>query len=66
MKKELYKGLFVYSSELETRYAYAFSGRQAKVFMMRQLASDHEVSYQTVFNLFDGSKANFEIKKEVT
>lgn len=62
--KELFKGIFNFSSQMETRYAYAHSGRQAKIFMMRQMAIDHDVSYQTVFHLFDGSKPNFEIKKE--
>jgi hypothetical protein len=64
MKKVLWKGAFNYSREMEIRYAYAYSGRQAKVLMMRQLANDHEVSYQVVFSMFNGDKPNFTIEKE--
>ncbi len=45
-------------------YKSAYSGRQAKIYMMRQLAKDHEVSYSTVAAIFDGSKPNFEVKVE--
>ena len=62
--KTLYKGAFNYSREMEIRYAHAYSGRQAKVLMMRQLANDHDVSYQTVFAMFNGDKPNFTIEKE--
>ncbi len=60
--KLLFIGDFRYSGELITKFAYAFSGRQAKVFMMRQIANDHEISFAAVCAIFDGQKANFEIK----
>jgi hypothetical protein len=59
--KQLWKGLFSYRSELDVQYAYAYSKAQAKVMMLRRLAKKHEVSYQTVFGMFDGSKPNYQI-----
>lgn len=64
MSKILFKGLFNYGRELAVKYAYAYSGRQAKVLMMRQLATDHNVTYRVVAAIFNGSKPNFEITKE--
>jgi hypothetical protein len=61
-RKTLFVGDFRYSGELITKYAHAFSGRQAKIFMMRQLAEDHGVNYSVVAGIFNGDKPNFEIK----
>jgi hypothetical protein len=59
--KNLWKGLFSYRSEMEVQYAYAYSKAQAKVMMLRRLANKHDVSYQAVFGMFDGSKPNYQI-----
>ena len=60
--KMLFVGVFNYGRQVEKKHAWATSGRQAKVFMMRRLASDHGVIYRAVANIFDGSKQNYEIK----
>jgi hypothetical protein len=65
MVKNLYKGTFSFSHEMIIKRVYAYSGRQAKVMMMRRLARDHGVSYSTVFAMFDGSRANFSIEPEI-
>jgi len=62
--KRLYRGVFNYRAGIETQYAKAHSPQQAKVFMMRRLAIKHDVSYQIVFGMFDGSKPNFIIEEE--
>jgi hypothetical protein len=62
--KRLWKGVFNYRSGIETEYASAHSPKQAKVFMMRRMAKNHEVSYQTVFGMFNGEKPNFIIEEE--
>ncbi len=60
----LWRGVFNFRSGLETEYAYAHSPAQAKVFMMRRMAINHDVSYQTVFGMFNGDKPNFIIEEE--
>ena len=60
-EKMLFSGHFNYGRQVEKKYAWAFSGRQAKVFMMQQLASDHGVAFGAVVNIFKGEKQNFEI-----
>jgi hypothetical protein len=62
--KKLWKGVFNYRSGIETEYASAHSPKQAKVFMMRRMATNHDVSYQTVFEMFNGEKPNFIIEEE--
>ena len=62
--KKLFKGVFNFRSGIETEYAQAHSPKQAKVFMMRRMAINHEVPYQVVFGMFDGSKPNFIIEEE--
>ncbi len=62
--KVLFKGVFSYRAGLDTEYAYAYSAVQAKVMMMRRLAIKHEVSYQTVFGMFNGDRPNFLIQEE--
>ncbi len=61
-KKLLFVGNFNYSRESIVKFAWAYSGRQAKVFMMQQLAGDHGVKFKTVAKRFDGSKPNFSIE----
>ncbi len=63
--KRLWRGVFSYRSGLETEYTRAYSSDQAKVFMMRRMAIKHEVSYQTVFGMFNGDKPNFIIEEEI-
>lgn len=53
---------FNYGRELVTKHAYAYSGRQAKVFGMRQLAKDHGVNYSAVAAIFNGDKPNFDVR----
>jgi len=65
MVKNLYRGIFNYSHEVKIRYTTASSKRQAKIFMMHQLAREHDVHYCVVAGIFDGSKQNFEINMEV-
>lgn len=60
--KKLFVGDFRYSGELITRHAHAFSGRQAKIFMMQRLAKEHEVSFAAVCAIFNGSRPNFNIQ----
>ncbi len=62
--KKLWRGVFNFRSGLETEYTYAYSPQQAKVFMMRRMAINHGVSYQTVFGMFNGEKPNFIIEEE--
>ena len=62
--KRLWRGVFNYRSGLETEYARAYSSEQAKVFMLRRMAIKHDVSYQTVFGMFNGDKPNFIIEEE--
>jgi hypothetical protein len=62
--KKLYRGVFSYRCEVETRYRYASSPMQAKVLMLRDLAKEHEVSYQTVFGMFNGENPNYLIEEE--
>lgn len=61
-RKKLFAMDFNYGRELVTKYAYAYSGRQAKVFGMRQLAKEHGVSYSAVAAIFNGDKPNFDIQ----
>ena len=61
-KRLLFTGDFRYKGELVTKFAHAFSGRQAKVFMMRQIADDDGVKYRVVSGIFNGEKPNFDIK----
>jgi len=62
--KKKYKGVFNYRAGIDIEYTYAHSPTQAKVFMMRRLAIKHDVSYQTVFGMFNGEKPNFLIEEE--
>lgn len=64
-EKVLYKGVFSYSHELVVKFAHAYTGRQAKVFMMRQLAKEHGVRYNIVAQIFNGQKPNFLISREL-
>ena len=65
MVKNLYRGCFNYAHEVEIRRTTASSGRQAKIFMMHQLAREHGVSYAAVSRIFDGSKPNFGVELEI-
>ena len=63
--KSLYRGVFSYHREAEILRLFAHSEAQARVFMCRRLANKHGVSPGVVLNLFDGSKDNFTIEKEI-
>jgi hypothetical protein len=63
-EKKLYRGVFSYRCGLIRKFTHAHSAKQAKVFMVRQIAKDHEVSYGIVSALFDGHKDNFFIEEE--
>ena len=60
-EKLLFRGLFNWGSEVTKKYAWAYSGRQAKVFMLRQIAMDHRVEFNAVLKIFNGEKRNFKI-----
>jgi hypothetical protein len=62
--KILWRGVFNYRCGLDTEYAKATTKAQAKVFMMRRIAAKHEVSYATVFYMFDGTKDNYFIEED--
>ncbi len=61
---ERYKVCLNYQHELIVRYTWAYSGRQAKNYIMRRVANEHGVGYNTVRDMFDGSKPNFTVEKE--
>lgn len=63
--KNLYRGAFNFAHAVEFEYAYAYTERQAKAIMCRRLANKHGVGFLTVWQLFDGSKNNFEITIEM-
>jgi len=63
--KHLWRGAFNYSREVHVLRCQAPSEAQARVFMCRRLANKHGVSPGIVLNLFDGSKPNFSIEKEI-
>ena len=65
-KKELFLwvGNFNYAHELVTKYTYAPSWASAKARMLRRIAKEHDVGYDHVFHMFDGSKANYTIERE--
>mgnify|MGYP001593508551 CR=1 FL=1 len=60
-RRLLFTGLFNFGREVEKLWAYAYSGRQAKIYMMRQIAKKHSVIYSAVANIFNGDKDNFDI-----
>ncbi len=62
--KDLYKGTFNFSREIITRYAYAFSEKQAKTIMMRRIAKKNDVPYSYVYGIFNDSSNNYVIEKE--
>ena len=62
-KIELYKVCLNYQHELIVRYTWAYSGRQAKNYIMRRVAAEHGVGYNTVRDVFDGSKPNFSVER---
>jgi len=64
-QKQVYKCCFNYGHEIIIKYAWAWSGRQAKNFAMRRLAKEHDVHPSHIFALFDGSKNNFSVEREV-
>jgi len=63
--KQLFRGVFSYSCQLEREYAYAFSEKQARVIMCSRMAKRHDVHPSTVLRLFDGSRPNYEITVEL-
>jgi hypothetical protein len=63
--KSLYRGAFNYAHAVEIEYAYAYTANQAKAVICRRLAKKHGVGFLTVWQLFDGSRDNFEITIEL-
>ena len=66
MKRDsfLWCGIFNYSHEVVIKHRYAPTWASAKVRMLRDIAKEHDVGYEHVFHMFDGSKDNFTIEKE--
>ncbi len=67
MKKPTYLwcGTFNYSREVIIIYTNAPTWASAKNRLLRRLAIDHGVNYQYVYGMFDGSKQNYTIEKEI-
>lgn len=65
-QKTLWRGVFTYARFVEEPiYRAAHTKRQAWLVMCNYLAKKHGVCRSYVYNLFDGSQANFEIDKEI-
>ena len=64
-KTKLWRGVFNFRKQVIIKYLRAYSDKQAKVFMMRRIASEHNVPYSYVFGLFDGHMQNFSIEEEI-
>ena len=63
--KHLWRGAFSYKCSMEPiMYRYAYTKRQAWKVMCDEIAKRNGVIPSYVYNLFDGSKPNFEIKIE--
>lgn len=60
-KKLLFQGLFNYGRQVEKCFAWAYTSRQARVYMLKQLATRHGVNFSAVKNIFNGDKQNFNI-----
>ena len=67
MKKPnyLWVGCFNYSREVITKYTNAPTWASAKNRMLRRIANDHGVNYQHVYKMFNGSKDNFNVEREI-
>ena len=65
MSKQLWRGAFNYRQSVIVLYTYAYTERQAWLVFCRRLAKKHGVSLRTVMGLFDGTKDNYQITKEV-
>ncbi len=59
-----WRGNFNYSHELVIKYTYAPTWAAARVRMLRRIAEEHNVGFQCVFGMFDGTKDNFTIERE--
>lgn len=58
-----WRGVFNFSRQVVIKYLHAHSKAQAKIFMMRRIAKEHNVPYSYVFGEFDGSKDNYLIEE---
>jgi len=67
MKRKCYlwHGMFNYSHEIMELYTNAPTWASAKNRMLRRIANDHGVNYQHVYKMFNGSKDNFNIEREI-
>jgi hypothetical protein len=59
-----WRGVFNFNHQVIIKYLHAYSKAQAKVFMLRRIAAEQEVSYGAVYSMFDGSKDNYTIEEE--
>lgn len=64
--KDLYKGVFDNRGETFVQYVYAGSEKQAKLLMIRQIAKGMSKDPAPLFFLFDGSRDNFCVRKEMS
>ena len=60
----LWIGSFNYTRELISKHTWAPTWASAKNRMLRRIAIEHNVGYQHVNGMFDGSKDNFTIERE--
>lgn len=51
--KRLYKGIFQFNREIFRLHTKAHSKEQAKVYMFKRIAKEHDVSFYTVNNYFN-------------
>ncbi len=57
-RQQLFVGTFNYAHEVVIKYTWAPTLAAAKTRMLRRIANEHEVNYQHVFAMFDGSRDN--------
>lgn len=63
--KKLFKGVFSLGGEIIIRHLYAASKEQAKVFFIRRIAKEKNLSGMGgLFKMFTGEKPNFVIEEE--
>lgn len=62
--KTLWRGKFVFSHESHIFYRKAYSERQAKVLMCREISQKHGVPYGFVIEHFSEGKENYSIQRE--
>ncbi len=63
--KHLFIGYFNFNHSCYIERCHAYSERQAWLILCRRIAKKQRVTPQMTMNYFDGSRPNYEIKKEI-